>query len=54
MGNDGALCIRHDPPVAVTFPRGRPFALLDAAEPQAVADVALDRELIAVGVEAQA
>lgn len=27
MGSAGALCIRHDVPVAGPFPRGRPYVL---------------------------
>jgi hypothetical protein len=40
MGPDGALCIRHDIPVAGPFPRGRPYVLTGTAvamrEPEAV------------------
>jgi hypothetical protein len=52
MGNEGALCIRHDPPVATSFPRGRPYALLEETVRRA-ADAVEQPELIAVGWEAQ-
>ena len=41
----GALCIEHEAPVARSFPRGRPFAGLDADDrstPPAVAAQATD------------
>jgi len=40
MGRAGALCIRHDVPVARTFPRGRPYVL------EAVLSAAQSAELV--------